>query len=256
MGITVSYQRFFTVRVKEDVSGNSVRALRFVPTTSCQSLLDKYRLVFKKMDDGFDVYYKSFPEASDLIPAPISDKTKFTFGIQITDSSFINNYEPDTVDVPQYYLDNLQSNGNITSGSNLTASSSLDTGDLTFIRQQSFNQKTELPSGNEPSEWRIKEKFGSATLQTVPITVPTTPSVPAIELRLNDPDLHQAEYISEEGPYVLETDKPNPAPVTVYLSNSIKQNDFNGVLDIHWNSIQSSVPVNTGKAYQIIVKLK
>ena len=113
-----------------------------------------------------------------------------------------------------------------------------------------------LPSGNEPSEWRIKEKFGTATLQTIPITVPTDPNMPIIELRLNDPDLHKAEYISEEGPYLLETNKPDPPPVTIYLSNWLKQKDFNGALDVHWNSSQSSVPADTGKAYQVILKLK
>lgn len=256
MGYTISYKRFFTVRVKEEVTGNAVRSLQFVPTSSCETLLNKYQLVFKPMEDGFDVYYKSFPEASNPIPAPIENNIKFTFGIKILDFSFSSTYEPDTVNVPQYYLDNLKSNGSITSGQNLTVSTSLDTGDLTFIKQQSFTQRTVLPSGNEPSEWRIKEKFGTATLQTIPITIPTDPSMPAIELRLNDPDLHKTEYISEEGPYLLETDKPNPEPVAIYLSNWLKQKDFNGALDVHWNSIQSSVPPDTGKAYQVILKLK
>jgi hypothetical protein len=256
MGFTISYQRFFTVRVKEEGSGNAVRSLQFIPTSSCETLLNKYQLIFKALDDGFDVYYKSLPEASDPIPAPIEDSIKFTFGLKILDSSFASTYEPETVAIPQYYLDNLQSNGSITSGQNLTASTSLDVEDLTFIKQQSFTQKTILPLGNEPSEWRIKEKFGSGTLQTVPITVPTDPTMPSIEVRLNDPDLHKAEYISKEGPYLLETDKPDPAPVTIYLSNWVRQQDLNGVLDVHWNSIQSSVPADTGKAYQIILKLK
>jgi len=256
MGFTISYQRFFTVRVKEEGSGNVVRSLKFVPTGTCEALLSRFQLVFKPMEDGFDVYYKSFPKASEPIPAPIENNVKFTFGIKILDPSFSTRYEPETVTVPQYYLDNLQSNGSITSGVNLTASTRLDTADFTFIRQQSFTQKTALPLGNEPTEWRIKEKFGTATLQTVPITKPIDPTMPSIDVRLNDPNLHEAEYLSEEGPYVLETDKPDPAPVTIYLSNSIKQNDFNGVLDVHWNSVQSSVPANTGKAYQLNVKLK
>lgn len=208
------------------------------------------------MNDGFDIYYKSLPEASTPIPSPIENNIKFTFGIKILDPSFTTKYEPATVTVPQYYLDNLQANGSITSGVNLTASTHLDTADLTFIKQQSFNQKTALPPGNEPTEWRIKEKFGSATLQTVPITKPTNQTMPSIDVRLNDPDLHQAEYLAQEGPYIIETDKPDPQPVTVYLSNWVKQNDFNGVLDVHWNSVQSNVPTGTGKAYQLIVKLK
>lgn len=256
MSYTISYQRFFTVRVKEDGSGNSVRGLRFVPTSSCESLLNKYQLVFKTMDDGFDIYYKSFPEASTPIPAPIENKIKFTFGIQILDPSFATKYEPNTIEVPQYYLDNLTSSGSISTGQNLTASTKLDTADLTYIKQRSFTQKTELPDGNEPGEWRIKEKFGTATLQTVPITVPSDPKMPYIDVRINDPDAHAAEYITDEGPYILETDKPEPSPATVYLSNEVKQHDFNGVLDMYWNSIQSSVPVDTGRAYQIIVKLK
>jgi len=256
MGFTISYQRFFTVRVKEEGSRNPVRSLKFVPTNTCENLMKRYQLVFKPVDDGFDVYYKSLPEASKPIPAPIENNIKFAFGFKILDPSFTSKYEPNTATVPQFYLDNLQSNGSITSGTNLTASTSLDTGDLTFIKQQSFIQRTTLPLGDEPSEWRIKEKFGTATLQTIPVTIPTDPNMPSIEMKLNDPDLQKSEYLSEEGPYILETDKPDPAPVTIYLNNWVKQNDFNGVLDLHWNSIQSSVPADTGKAYQIIVKLK
>ncbi|NNE78021.1 MAG: hypothetical protein HKN31_13225 [Pricia sp.] len=256
MGFTISYQRFFTVRVKEESTDNAVRSLKFIPSSTCENLLNNYQLVFKPMEDGFDVYYKSFPEASTPIPAPIASKVKFTFGIQIMDASFTTKYEPETVDIPQYYLDNLKSDGGLSPGQNLTASTRLDVADLTYIKQQTFTQKTKLPIGDEPSEWRIKEKFGTATLQTVPITVPTDPNMPFTNVRINDPDAQVIEYIKEEGPYILETDKPDPTPFTVYLSNPIKQGAFNGVLDIYWNSIQSNVPVDTGRAYQIIVKLK
>lgn len=256
MGLTISYQRFFTVRVKEEGSNKSVRSLRFIPTKTCEALMNRYQLIFKSMREGFDVYYKSFPEASTPIPAPITNKVKFTFGIRIIDASFITDYEPDTDILPQYYLDNLKSDGGLSPGQNLTSSTKLDVGDLTYIEQQSFTKKTELPLGNEPSEWRIKEKFGTATLQTVPIQIPLDPKMPFIDVRLNDPDRSGTGYIQEEGPYILETDKSNPVPATVYLSNAIKQQSFNGVLDIYWNTIQSSAPSNTGKEYQIIVKQK
>ncbi|NAS14311.1 hypothetical protein [Poritiphilus flavus] len=257
MSFTLTYQRLFTVRVKEQTTDIAVRGLRFSPTQACNELLNRYQLVFKERDNGFDIYYKTFPEASVPIQAEITEKIRFSFGIEITDPAFITKYEPQTSEVPQFYLDNLKTDGGISPGQNLTASTSLGTADLAFIKQQSFDQRTDLPTTNTPTEWRLKKKFTPQdVLQTIPIDPPTSPSMPLIYVRINDPIEQESDYIADEGPYLLETDQASPAAATVYLSNSIKQSAANGVLDIYWNNSQSTAPADTGKAYQIILKLK
>ena len=221
MGFSISYQRLFTVRVKEQGTNNAIRSWAFSPTSACEALLSTYQLLFKSQDDGFDVYYKSFPLASTLIPASIQDLVQFTFGFRITDPSFMGKYEPDTVEIPQFYLDNLTPSGAISTGKNLTVSTKLDIADLAFIKQQTFTLKTELPNGNEPSEWRLKEKFGTnAVVQTFSIEVPTDPVMPFVYVPINDPIKHQQKYVEKEGPYLLETNKASPATATVYLNNS------------------------------------
>ena len=257
MGIEITYRRLFTVRVKEQGTNNTIRSWVFSPISTCESLLHRYQLFFKAQDDGFEIYYKSYPLASTPIPAKIEDRVRFTFGIRITDPSFLGKYEPNTDVIPQFYLDNLTASGAISTGKNLTDSAKLDTADLAHIKQQTFTLKTELPIGNEPSEWRLKEKFGTnAVIQTFPIDVPTDPAVPYIYVPMNDPIKHPGKYIAAEGPYLLETNKPTPATATVYLNNAVKQSAFNGVLDVYWNSVQSSAPADTGKEYQIVVKPK
>jgi len=257
MSITLTYKRFFTVRVKEQGSNKPIRSLRFSPTQKCQDVLSRYQLVFKQQDNGFDVYYKSYPTASTPVPTPIEDKIKFTFGLKIIDPAFQTKYEPDTVEIPQFYLDNLKTDGGISPGQNLTASTKLDSADLAFLKQQSFSIKTALPGGaNNPTEWQIKEKFGSNTLQTNTIDIPTSPAMPFVYTSINNPITQKADYLAEEGPYIFKTNKASPPTATIYLSNEIKQKAVNGVLDIYWNSIQSNVPADTGKEYQIIIKPK
>lgn len=257
MGFTITYQPLFTVRVQKDGSNEAVESLRFFPTNTCQQLLDRYQLIFKNRDGGFDVYYKSYPEASSPVPAPITQRIKFTFSIQIIDTSFITTYKPDTMEVPQYYFDNLTQQGNISMIKNLTASAKMGSDDLAVLKQQSFTQRTQITNTNKPTEWNIKEKFGGqATLQSVPITIPTGPPTPVVFVPLNDPIRHESQYIAQEGPYILETDKNKPEPVTIYLSNAIKHSGVNGVLDIHWDSLQSTAPADTGQTYQILVEPK
>lgn len=257
MSFTITYKKLFVVRVKENGTNLPIRFFRFQPTVNCQKLLHDYQLVFRNRENGFDIYYRSYSEASETIPAPISEKIRFSFGLKITDYSALGQYEPASAQLPQLYLANLSSDGSITPGHNLTATSVLGAGDLASLKQQTFWQKTELPGGSEPNEWRLKDKYGlHQILQTVPIVVPTNPPMPSIDVKLNDPVLHKAEYLTNEGPYILESDQPVPAPITVYLSNTITQKNWNGVIDIYWNSIQSDAPADTGKEYQIILKLK
>ena len=257
MSFTVTYRKFFTVRVKEENTDLPLQFFRFNATSSTKALFENYHLVQQPRANGFDVFYKSYPKASTELLAVISEKVKFTFEIQVTDFTKFQEYEPTAAQLPQFYLANLTTTGAITPGQNLTQAAELGMADLAKFKQQTFTVPTPLPSGNEPSEWRIKEKYGANNvLQTVPVNIPNNPPMPSVYITLNDPVLHKAEYLVEEGPYLLETDKPTPKPVTIYLSNTITQSNSNGVLDIYWNSIQTDAPADTGKEYQIILKPK
>lgn len=259
MSFTVQYARFFSVRVKDKSTGRGIRALQFTPTSTSRQLLETFHLVFRHRNSGFDVYYKSYPVASEPLPAAIEDKVRFSFAIRVKDRSLFTEYEPESPALPQLYLDNLKANGTINNSAagNLTSGTEVSAGDLVRVRTQTFQQRTEIPSANAPTEWRVKEPFPPQdVLQNVPVGVPAGTGVKVVFVTINDPLKHSAQYIAADGPYLLATDKANPPSAMIYLSDELGASGVNGVLDIHWNSIQSSVDPQTGKEYQIIFKPK
>lgn len=257
MGFKMSYHRFFSVNVKEHTSDKEIRSLSFSPTPECIDLLNKHHLVFRNQRSGFEVYYRSNPDASDPITSPIEDKTKFTFSVKINNPGFYDLYKPDVLKVPQFYLDNLTPSGNISNAvaGNLTVTTNFDDKDLALIRQQTFTERTDMTGGDPPTEWRIKKKHNPQdTLKTIPIE--NEDGLDFIKVRMNDPLLTPTEYLSEPGVYALETDKPSFEHTTLYLSNIVGSLSTNGVLDIYWENSQENAPVTTGRLYQIIFKLK
>ena len=257
MGFKLTYHRFFSVSVREHTTDKEIRSLEFTPTPECIDFLKMHHLVFRKSRNGFDVYYRSNPDAATPITSPIEVKTRFSFSVKIKDSGFYDLYKPDVLKIPQFYLDNLTASGNIsnTMAGNLTSSTSFDNQDLAIIKQQSFTQRTDMTGGDPPTEWRIKKKSNPQDiLKTIPIENPD--GLDFIQVRMNDPLLTPNEYISESGVYSLETDKPSFEETTLYLSNTIGGLSTNGVLDIYWDNSQDNAPDTTGKQYQIIFKLK
>ncbi len=257
MGFKLTYHRFFSVSVREHTTDKEIRSLDFTPTPECVDFMKKHHLVFRNQRSGFEVYYRSNPDASDPITSPIEVKTRFSFTVKINNSGFYDLYKPDVLKVPQFYLDNLTPSGNISNAAagNLTVTNNFDDKDLALIRLQSFTERTDMTGGDPPTEWRIKKKFNPQdTLKTIPIENPD--GLDYVSVRMNDPLLTPAEYISEDGVYALETDKPSFEQTTLYLSNVVGGLSTNGVLDIYWDNSQENAPDTTGKQYQIIFKLK
>lgn len=257
MGFRLTYHRFFSVSVREHTTDNEIRSLAFTPTPECREALNKYDLIFRHQRNGFEIYYRSNPDASDPITSPIESKTRFSFSVKIKDSDFYNLYKPDVLKVPQFYLDNLTPSGNISNAAagNLTSTNNFDDKDLAIIKPQSFTQRTDMTGGDPPTEWRIKKKFNPQdTLKTIPIDNPD--GLDFVQVRMNDPLLSPLDYISDDGVYALETDKPGFEQTTLYLSNDVGGLSTNGVLDIYWDNAQNNAPNPTGKQYQIIFKLK
>ena len=257
MGFKLEYNRFFSVSVKEHNTDNEIRSLDFMPTPECIELLKKHHLIFKNLRDGFEVYYRSNPDATDTITSPIEVKTRFSFSVKVNDPGLYELYKPDVLKLPQFYLDNLTPSGNISNAAagTLTFASSFDDKDLAIIRPQSFSQRTDMTGGDPPTEWRIKKKFNPQDIiKTIPIENPN--GLDFIQVRMNDPLLTPSEYIGDPGVYALETDKPSFAETTLYLSNTLGSMSTNGVLDIYWDNSQENAPDTTGKQYKIIFKLK
>ncbi|MDF1695251.1 MAG: hypothetical protein P1U56_05440 [Saprospiraceae bacterium] len=257
MGFNLTYNRFFSVRVKEHGTNKEIRDLRFAPNAECQEFMNKYKLVFRHNRDGFDVYYRSNALASVPITSPIEEKTRFTFSVKILNLGFYDLYKPDVLKLPQFYLDNLTPSGNISNAAagNLTSGTSFDVDDLGIIKPQSFRQQTDVSMGDPPTEWRIKKKFlPQDIIKTIPIENPD--GLDYIEVRMNDPLLSPDDYLSESGVYSMETNKASFTETTLYLSNNLGGRSINGVLDIYWENSQATAPADTGKQYQIIFKLK
>jgi hypothetical protein len=257
MSFTIAYHRFFSVRVKEHSTNNAIRSLSFNPTPDTIDHFKDHQLVFRSGDNGFDVYYRSNPDARTTLLSPIESITRFSFGIKVKDPSIFTLFEPANALYPNLYLDNLTPAGNISNSAqgNLTESTSVKQEDLSRIFPVTFIQKTNMDVADPPTQWRIKKKFTpQSTLQTVPFSNPDGSAI--LHIKLNDPVLHKAEYIAEEGPYVLETDKAAPPASTIYLSSYLSQRSVQGVLDIYWDSPQTNAPANSGREYQIIFKRK
>ena len=257
MGFKLTYHRFFSVSVKEHTTENEIRSLKFTPTPDCVDVMNKHHLVFRHLRNGFEVYYRSNPDASEPITSPIEVKTKFSFTVKINDPDFYSLYKPDVLKLPQFYLDNLTPSGNISNAlaGNLTVTTNFDDKDLAIIKPQSFTQRTDMTGGDPPTEWRIRKKFiPQDIIKTIPIENPD--GLDFVQVRMNDPLLTPTEYIEEAGVYALETDKPSFELTTLYLSNTVGGMSTNGVLDIYWDNSQANAPDTTGKQYQIIFKLK
>ncbi len=257
MGFVLTYKRFISVRVKEDVTDLEIRHLSFRPSADCLELFRNHHIVFRARPNGFDTYYRVSELASESLQSPISKRTRFSFSIKVKENRFFDIYDADGTTSPQFYLDNLTNSGLITTASagHLTSGTSFEDDDTTKVHPQSFVVNTDLSMADPPTEWRIKEKFTPQdVLQTVAIDNPD--SLDTISVRMNDPILHSSEFIGEEGPFVLESDKASPAPTSIYLSDFLSKQSINGVLDIYWDSAQTAAPADTGREYQIIFKRK
>ena len=256
MSFTISYIGFFKVRAIESVGMESIDGISFIPGKECIQNLNKHRLVFKAKVGGFDIYYQTNPQAVDPVIAPVSKRTRFSFGIVISDPNFFKKYEPDFDGPPQLYFDNLDSSGNILAGATevLSEAAEVQANDAVKIYPITFVVNTDLTIAPAPASYLIREKFNPAsTLQTVAIDNPL--GLNNVSTKLNDPDKQTASYIDESGPYLLDSDSGQPPQKTIYLDDQWVKQNVSGIADIYWDNSQSNAAPN-GNEYQIRFKLR
>jgi len=257
MSFSITYHPLFRVRCKEQGSDKILDLLRFSPDRDTEKLLEDYMLIFRKREGGFDIYYETNDYALPALITPIENRLKFTFFIEVLSNSFFAEYEPDFDILPQFYLDNLTSSGNIsnaTSG-NLTNSGHFKEDDLYKIYPGTFRVAVAQNISNPPTKVLVKDPYPPKnTIQTIDIT--NSDSADTVHVLINDPIINKAEYIGDNGPYILQTNKPNPPPQNIYLHEELSRKNINGILDLHWTNAQDTVPQDTGKEFQIILKRK
>lgn len=256
MSYTISYITLFKVRAIESVSLDPLEEIIFIPSRSCIEKLDNHRLIFKPLVGGFDVHYQTNPQAVDPVLAPISRRTRFSFLFTVTGANFFRKYEPDFDDSPQLYFDNLDNTGAILSGPTeiLSEGGIVQTSDAVKIYPRTFDVKTDMTIAPTPGAYLIKEKFSpGGVLQTVPINNPL--GFNNVSTKVNDPVIQETDFISESGPYVLETDSGQPPQRTIYLDDQLAKQHISGVADIYWDNSQSNAAPD-GNEYQIRFKLR
>ncbi|MCX2743867.1 hypothetical protein OO013_08320 [Mangrovivirga sp. M17] len=254
MSFTISYIEFFKVRTINTSDSSPLQSIFFSPSNECKKILNQHRLVFKPRIGGFDIFYQRNPYATDPVIAPITKRTRFNFKMIISDLNFFKVYEPDFDVVPQLYFDNLDNNGNILNGPTevLTEGSEVNVSDSMKMLPVTFTVNTDMSIAPTPTEYRIKEKFNPTnTLQSVAIENPL--GLINVRTKLNDPLLQQASYINQAGPYLLETDSGQPAARTIYLDNELVKQEFNGIVDIYWETSQENADPS-GNVYEIRFK--
>jgi hypothetical protein len=240
----------------ESGSTDVLEDIQFFPGLECIRKLKNHRLIFKSVAGGFNIYYQSNPQALEPVVSPISKRTRFSFGFQISNSSFFKKYEPDFNDNPQLYFDNLSNTGAILTGNTevLSRSTEVESHDAVKIYPLTFIVKTDLTVAAPPTEYQINEFLNPGNnLQTVAIE--NSLGLNALNTKLNDPVGQEASYISKSGPYVLETDSGQPPPATIYLDNKWAKKDVTGIVDIYWENFQSNAATN-GNEYQMRFKLR
>ena len=243
--------------VKEKDTGKEIRHLEFTPTSDCLRLFKNHKILFRPLASGFETYYRLSESSVGAIQSPIDSRQRFSFAISVKDPAFFRLYDVEGDSQPQFYLDNLTNSGLVSTAvaGHLTKGNVFEDEDLTKVYSTSFSVLTDMTVLDPPAEWRIKKKFTpNDTLQTVPIV--NSDGLDMVDVDINDPIKHEAEFISEDGPFLLETNKPNPPVANIYLSRELGRKSINGVLDIYWETAQNDVPDEIGRKYQITFNRK
>lgn len=262
MGFIIKYNRFFSVAFEEEGSDEPLEGFRVFPTHECRQKLRNFNLVYRPRSFGFEVFYSESPLIS------ISERVRFTFGFEISDTGLFKKYglvkedESDTtVFQPGLFFDNLQSDGTILTASpaSIVASGSgldqrVSAADTFRIYRQTF-KVYDSTAGTVPASYQLSHKYESALQQTVPVK--SGSGLETIITTINSVDLEE-NYIGESGPFLLEADTdPNPPHRNVYLNNELGQKSARGVIDIYWETAQNTVAdPETGQQYKITFKPK
>ena len=234
MSFILQHLRLFQVTLEEHPAGPSLQSLSFAPTNETQSLLNDHQLIFRSRSDGFDVYYRTNPLASDPLLGRITRPVRFSFDLLLTESDFYKRYNPDLIREtgPQLYLDNLTPTGNIQAKMTLTSGDFVKSDDAMQAYPPVFFASADVSGGGAPTQYTVRDKFnpGNTVLQ-VPITGGPHQALTRIDLSDELP-----------GPYTLETDAAGASPKTIYVRDLNAGSRIHGVLDIHWKAAQDTAP--------------
>lgn len=260
MGFIIKYSRFFSVKVQEQGSDESINGFVFFPTEECRQQFKNFNLVFRSRPSGFEVFYSETP----LIP--IIDKIRFSFGFTISNSGLFEKYgltgtdaSDSTIYQPGLYFDNLKSDESVITGSPSSVAAkgtnkTVSAADTFLIHQQTFHVYAD--SEPAPTSYKLTHKFNASLTQTNPVSVPADPDpgVAYLITTINSIDLKE-DYLPKTGPYLLRANT-QPAPGNnVYLSDELGRTSVNGVIDIYWEGSQSNA-VDGGQQYTITFKPK
>ncbi|MFV1980220.1 MAG: hypothetical protein ACC655_03630 [Rhodothermia bacterium] len=242
MSIIIQYLPFFNVSVEDEASGDPITGLSFTPSPECRDVLADHHLVFRARDSGFQVYYETNPAAADPVLGKISSRVRLSFLISAIPADMFDRFEPQlTPDTgPQLYLDNLTPAGNIQGKTTLSGSTFVQTQDATRVYPDVFSAIADLSTPPRATEFRVNEYFGGlASVVTVPIPSGGTVASAKIDLSEEDP-----------GPYVLATDSAAIPDRNIYVDSQIAETTSSGVVDLYWDSSQSTAPAG-GVSYTI-----
>jgi hypothetical protein len=222
--IWFKYTLLFDVEVLHDfyATGKSGDFL-FQPTESCRAALERYNLVFRSKDTGFEVFSQVDVHKAGLkMKTPLRDKEKFTFLMKLKNPFFVNFSElsPEPGNASFYYFNNKTNN--IWNGQPLLVSDkpSRAVTEADILKRTGRYYRFDVPDNSVKVTGTIRsldsgqvlEAEGSGKKGLYNFNIDTTPLPEGrAEFRLND-------NIKDE----------------FYLAHSSNREDFFGIVEIYY----------------------
>jgi len=160
---------------------------------------------------------------------------------------------------PGLYFDNLAADGSIltTSPASLAATGpapaeTVTSADTYRIFPHTFSVYDAADA--LPSMYELTNQLHPSITQAVPVAAGT--GTDYLVTTINSHDMGE-DYLSEAGPYLLQADTNPPPDRNLYLDNELGQNSTQGVIDIYWETNQTSIAdPEAGQQYHITFKPK
>lgn len=227
MALVREYKPLFRIRaVQQGAAAEPVRFLRFAPSSRCAAALRDHGLLFKHREGGFDIYYSRSPTSENALIGSISRRTRFTFSMNATNPTALDQFEPDIDNAfgHQFYFDNLRADFEIKLIDNTTMAVANTVGldDIVRICPRFFVRMTKSPL---PTKYEVD-----------PSIVDGEPKVFDDVSFNTDIDMRDRP----EGVYLM-TSRPGGEETLLYLDDEIGRQNTLGVVDLYWESAQSSV---------------
>lgn len=241
MALIREYKKLFKVRtVKHGAEAQAVSFLRFAPTSKCVERLRDFGLLFKHRENGFDISYSKTSASADSLIAPIASRVRFSFTIQSSNPLALDKFEPDISDGfgHQYYFDNLRADFQIKLINNTTMAveSTVGLDDIVRIYPRFFVRVASPPL---PEKYEVDPSIVDGISKVFDDVGVST-----------DIDMRDRP----EGVYLL-TSRPDGKETLLYLDDEVGRQTVLGVVDLYWESPQSSV-ADDGLSYRITFKPK